>query len=92
MKYFRIVVGTPYAGTDAEEYVAYEDDENAQKFAEEYAEELCDRNAEGFEYLVTGWDCDADEYDDYEEEIESYYQDCDWYVEEITKEEYEENR
>lgn len=89
MKYFRIVASTPYAGTSAEEYVAYEDNENAEDLAESYAKELCESNAESYEYLVTGWDNEDDE--DYSEELEWYHQDCDWYVEEISKEEYEEN-
>ena len=45
-------------------------------------------NAQSFEYIVTGWD----ENFELEEEREDYYGnlECGW--EEITKEEYEENR
>ena len=71
-----------------EEYV--ECDSMAE--AESIAEELCRNNAEGYEYLVSGWD---DEFFDTEEErdeaIEEYYADCDWCVNEITEEEYLEN-
>ena len=88
MAYFQIVVDTPYCGTRQEEYIECE----TIKEAESIAEELCRNNAEGYEYLVTGWD---DEYFDTEEErdeaIEDFYGDCDWYVNEITAEEYFEN-
>lgn len=88
MAYFEIIVETPYCGTRMEEYV--ECDSMAE--AESIAEELCRNNAEGYEYLVSGWD---DEFFDTEEErdeaIEEYYADCDWCVNEITEEEYLEN-
>ena len=88
--YYKIVVNTPYCGTEQEEYVECETLEEAEAFAEE----LCRNNAEGYEYLVSGWD---DEYfedltkEEQAEELENYYADCNWYVEEISEEEYFEN-
>ena len=86
--YFKIVVDTPYCGTREEEYVECETMDEAIA----YAQDLCRNNAEGYEYLATGWD---DDYFDTEEErneaIDNYYADCDWYVDEITEEEYFEN-
>ena len=86
--YFKIVVDTPYCGTREEEYVEL----NTMDEAIAYAQDLCRNNAEGYEYLATGWD---DDYFDTEKErdeaIEDYYADCDWCVNEITEEEYFEN-
>lgn len=88
--YYKIVVNTPYCGTEEEEYIECETLEEAEAFAEE----LCRNNAEDYEYLVSGWD---DEYfedlteEEQVEELENYYADCDWYVEEISEEEYFEN-
>ncbi len=86
--YFKIVVDTPYCGTREEEYVECE----TMDYAISIAKELCQSNAEGYEYLVTGWDDDVfDTEEERDEAIDNYYADCDWYVDEITEEEYLEN-
>ena len=90
MKYFKIVVNTPYCGTETEEYIMCE---TIQK-AESFAEELCRDNAENYEYLVSGWD--DENFEDMTEEeqiekIEEYYANCNWDVFEILEEEFFEN-
>lgn len=90
MAYFQIIVYTPYCGTSQEEYVECE----SMAEATSIAEELCRNNAEGYEYLVSGWDDENFEGMTEEEqiaEIEEYYANCCWHVDEITKEEYFEN-
>lgn len=88
MAYFEITVNTPYCGTRMEEYVKCE----TLSEAEAIAEELCQQNAENYEYLMTGWDYDAfDTEKERDEALENYYAECHWYVEEITEEEYLEN-
>lgn len=90
MAYFKIIVNTPYCGTEQEEYIECETVTEAQSIAEE----LCRTNAEDYEYLVSGWD---DEYfedmteEEQTEAIEDYYTDCDWDIEEVSAEEYSEN-
>lgn len=88
--HYKIVVNTPHCGTEQEEYVECETLEEAEAFAEG----LCRDNAEGYEYLVSGWDSENFEdltEEEQAEELENYYADCDWYVEEISEEEYFEN-
>ena len=90
MAYFMITVYTPYCGTEQEEYIECE----TMAEATSTAEELCRNNAEGYEYLVSGWDDENFEdmtEEEQTEEIEEYYSNCSWYVDEITKEEYFEN-
>ena len=88
MAYFQIVVDTPYCGTRQEEYIECE----TMNEAVSIAKELCQNNAEGYEYLVTGWDDDYfDTEDERDEALEDYYENCDWCVNEITAEEYFEN-
>ena len=88
MKYFKIVCETPYSGTDMEVYKTAEKEEDLHN----EAEQLNLQNAESYEYLVTGWDDDEfDNEDDRQEALGNYYADCNWYIEEVTKEEYEEN-
>lgn len=90
MKYFKIVVNTPYCGTEAEEYIMRETIQEAETFAEEF----CRDNAESYEYLVSGWDDENFEdmtEEEQTEELEEYYASCEWYVFEISKEEYFEN-
>ena len=90
MAYFQIIVSTPYCETEQEEYIECETIEEAESIAEE----LCRNNAEGYEYLVSGWD--DENFEDLTEEeqaneIEEYYADCNWSVNEISAEEYFEN-
>lgn len=90
MAYFKITVDTPYCGTREEEYIECE----TIKEAESIAEELCRNNAEGYEYLVSGWDDENFEdmtEEEQTEELEEYYASCDWYVDEVSAEEYFEN-
>lgn len=88
MKYYKFVADTPYCGTSMTTYEAYEK-EPTEKELDDTAAELCQENAESYEYLVTGWDVDEDE--DYEEELDFYYQDCTCTWVEISETEYREN-
>lgn len=91
MKYFEFSADTPYTGTESIDYYAFEDDVTTEEL-EQLAEELNEQNAEGYEYLVTGWD--DDEYDDEDERqmaLDDYYAECCCTYKEITKEEYDEN-
>lgn len=90
MAYFKITVDTPYCGTNQEEYIECKTVQEAESFAEE----LCRSNAEGYEYLVSGWDDENFEdmtEEEKTEELEDYYASCDWYVDEVSAEEYFEN-
>lgn len=90
MAYFQIIVDTPYCGTRQEEYIECE----SMNEAVSIAEELCRNNAEGYEYLVSGWDDENFEdmsEEDQNEELEEYYSNCDWCVNEVTEEEFLEN-
>lgn len=90
MIYCKITVNTLYCGTEQEEYIKCETIQEAEAFAEA----LCKENAESYEYLVSGWD--NENFEDLTEEeqaeaLEDYYADCEWYVDEISEEEYLEN-
>lgn len=90
MAYFQIVVDTPYCSTRGEEYIECETIQEAESIAEEF----CRNNAESYEYLVSGWDDENFEdmtEEEQTEELEEYYASCDWYVNEISAEEYFEN-
>lgn len=90
MAYFKITVDTPYCGTNQEKYFECETIQEAESIAEE----LCRNNAEGYEYLVSGWDGENFEdmtEEEQTEELEEYYASCDWYVNEVSAEEYFEN-
>jgi len=61
---------------------------------EEYAEELNQTNAESYEYLVSGWNDENFEdltEEERQEELDNYYADCNYVIEEVSKEEFEEN-
>ena len=87
MKYFKITCDTPYCGTTMEDYFKAE----TRDEAENYAEELSRQNAEKYEYLVSGWDHenfnDLTE-EEQQEELDNYYADCYYVIEEISYEEY----
>lgn len=90
MAYFQIIVDTPYYGTEQEEYIECERIEEAESIAEE----VCRNNAEGYEYLVSGWDDENFEdltEEEQADEIEEYYANCNWYVNKVSAEEYFEN-
>ena len=91
MFYFRFTADTPYCGTELVDYQKFEERPTDAEL-DEMAEDLCQNNAEGYAYLVTGWD--NDEFEDKDEEaeaLENYYEDCCGTWEEITKEEFEED-
>ena len=92
MKYYRFMAETPYSGTDNDYYMIFEDDVT-EKHLEAVAAELCNTNAENFEYLIFGWEYDPVEEGDmtqeeYNEEVQNYYADCLCTYEEISEEEY----
>jgi hypothetical protein len=66
---YRVTCYTPYCGTDTT-YWVFADHEG--DIPEETLNEWVMENAEGYEYLVTGWDEDFET----EEEREDYYADC----------------
>lgn len=92
MIYVKFTVGTGYAGTENEIFVAYEDGTSEDSIECEFLEQVR-QNAESYEHLVTGWD---DEFFDDEEEreqaLEWYYEEADSYSnwEYVTEEEYRE--
>lgn len=88
MKYIKFYGGNGYCGCDFKQYKVYEDEEVNEDFLNDVAEELGMDNAQSFEYVETGWDNDFES----EEERDYYYENCYWSWEEVTKEEYEENR
>ena len=91
MFYYKITADTPFCGTNCEEYVASKEELTPAEL-DEMAEEFCRNNAEGYEYLVTGWDDEMLEDMSEEEQaeiIENYYADCDGSWEQISQEEFE---
>ena len=86
-RYIHFMGETPYCGTDYNDYIEFEDG-TPNNVIDEYSDELCQQNAESFEYLATGWDEDWES----EEERESYYENCYGSWEEISKEEYNKMR
>lgn len=90
MFYYKFITNTPYCGTEAEEYYAFDEKPTEQEL-EEIGEEFCRSNAESYTHLVTGWDNDDLSEEELEEELSYYYDNCEYSWEEITKEEYEEN-
>ena len=76
MKYVRFYGGNGYCGCDYEKYIAFEND-ITDKEIDAYSNDIGYRNAEFYEYMLTGgmdWDS--------EEDMESYYDDalsyCGW--------------
>ncbi len=93
MFYYKFVADTPYCGTESENYVCSKE-KLSEAELDEMAEEMARENAEGYEYLVTGWhgeDTEGMSEDEISELIDNYYADCNCSWEEITKEEFEEN-
>ena len=85
MIYVRFYGGNGYSGCNYEEYVAFEDDIDEQSI-NEYSNELCDENAETYEYVETGWG----ESFESEEDQEYYYEsarDCSGW-DDVSQEEY----
>jgi hypothetical protein len=99
MRYIKIVLDTEYCRTKNEIYM--ETDMNDREL-DETCSELAYENAEDYDYMVLGWGEDIESYaeandmsfEEVEEMMEQYYQDAQGasYWEEVTKEEYEENK
>lgn len=93
MFYYKITAETPYCGTDAEDYLAFEVRPTTAEL-DEITEDFAHNNAESYEYLVGGWNDEEFEgmtEEERQEEIDNYYADCYGGWEEITEEEYLEN-
>lgn len=93
MRYIKFKADTPYCGTEHEEYHAMPDDTD-DVWLDDMAEDIRWNNAEGYEYLVSGWN--NENFEDLTEEeqqelIDDYYADCWGGWEEVSEKEYEEN-
>ena len=91
MFYYKITADTPFCGTNCEDYVASKEELTPTEL-DEMAEELCRNNAEGYEYLVSGWDDEMLEDMSEEEQaeiIENYSADCDGSWERVSGGEFE---
>lgn len=78
MKYYRIISETPYCGEDRTDYFAT----NNEKELHRYAQECCECNA------AEWYDEDTCQMDDMNEE--DYYNECNYYIEEIDYETWKE--
>ena len=91
MFYVKLTATTLYCGTENVDYRRFKTRPTDAEL-DEMAEEFGTLNAEGFEYLVTGWDDDNfEDEDEAAEAVNNYYADCSGTWEEITEEEYKEN-
>lgn len=86
MRYIHFTGGNNYCGCDLDEYEKFDD--ITDKELDQYAEGLAQDNGESFEHVAIGW---GEEFES-EEEEEDYYSNCWCKWEEISKEEYEENK
>ena len=82
--FVRINYSNGYCGCDISEVLEVENIEEAEAYA---AEGIYDY-AESYTYVATGWDEDFES----EEEEEDYYENCTFDIEEITEEEYQEEK
>ena len=82
--FVRINYSNGYCGCDESKVMEVENIEEAEAYAVEdiynYADSYC--------YVDTGWDVGFES----EEEEEAYYENCTFYIEEITEEEYQEEK
>ena len=84
IKYYHITCSNGVCGCDYEDYVALDPEVDD---VEAYAWEMTLDNAENFAYCYFGWgEVPGQDSDEYQEYIEN----CSYYVEEVTKEEYDE--
>ena len=93
MFYYKITADTPYCGTEAEDYRSFEERPSVEEL-DELTEEFARLNAEGYEYLVSGWHNENFEdmtEEEQQEQLDNYYADCYGGWEEITEEQYLEN-
>lgn len=91
--YCKFTAETPYCGTNIEEYRSFNYKPSTEELFD-IAEEICRNNAEGYEYLVTGWDGDEVEgmtEEEIQEALDNYYADCSYSWEEISQEEFLKN-
>lgn len=89
MMYVKFWGGNGYCGCDFEEYIAFIDGEYPD--LDDYAYQMARDNAEAHEDVVYGWDGpDWDEVtqEEYEEEMENYYESIDWGYEILTREDW----
>ena len=97
MRYIKFYGGTPFCGTDYEEYEAYEDDTTDEVLDEEAASKAYD-NGGMYEDIENDYSICREDYDS-EEEYESalseasdeYYAECSGDWEEVSYEEFLEN-
>lgn len=82
--FVRINYSNGYCGCDESEVWEVED----MKEAEFYAAEGLPEYAQSYTSVVTGWNEDFES----EEEEKEYYAGCTFYIEEITEEEYQEEK
>lgn len=87
MRYIKFTGGTGYCGCDIEEYCEY-DDSITDSELDSVAEEMAYEQGETYGYVATGWGEDWE----CEEDREAYFEGCSCEWEEISKEEYEENK
>ena len=80
--FVRITYSNGYCGCDETEVLEVENMEEA----EAYANENTYQYGESYEYVATGWDEDFES----EEDRDYYYENCTYFIEEITEEEYQE--
>lgn len=80
--FVRITYSNGYCGCDETEVLEVENMEEA----ETYASENVNQYGESYEHVATGWDEDFKS----EEDRDYYYENCTYEIEEITKEEYQE--
>ena len=84
MKYYRVTAYTPYCGEETTDFIATEDEQKLQEFAQT----LCEDNAAEWE---PAWCEHYDEGYETEEEFQDYYYSgCGTRIEEITEAEYKE--
>ena len=76
MKYYKVTYSTPLVGTEMEEYIEIDNSVSFEEL-EENCMETCIEHAQNYSYDVE------------EEDLENYYADCYYNIEEITKEEYD---
>ena len=99
MRYIKIVLDTEYCGTKEEIYI---ETDMTNEQLNEYVHVEAVAHSEQYDWMVFGWDKDAVSYaeetgisvEEAEDMLESYYQEAqaNSYWEEVTREEYEENK
>lgn len=83
MYYYKFTATTPYCGTDSVEFVEKEEP-MTQNEIDLYCAEFAQENGEAYAYLAYGWDEDWES----EEDEENYYADCICTCEELTFEQW----